>query len=103
VLLETLDADTHEKTLATIPGVTHVESAGGVWRLGIQDGIPPDVAIRRIVAAVAPLRVEIHRPSLEDIFVEIVGGSSGATDEERQLLRSALRDDGGEPAGRAHE
>jgi ABC-type uncharacterized transport system ATPase subunit len=103
VLLETLDGDAGAGMLAGIDGIAHVENVGGVWRLGLQDGIPPEKAIRNIVAAVAPVRVELHRPSLEDIFVEIVTGSAGATDEERQLLRSALRDDGGETAGRAHE
>jgi ABC-type uncharacterized transport system ATPase subunit len=98
VLLEPLDGGTGGQKLADIPGIAHVEHSGGVWRLGLEDGVAPEIAIRSIVSVVAPARVELHRPSLEDIFVEIVGATSG---EERQLLRSALRDDANPVAGGA--
>ena len=101
VLLEPLDGNTSKESLAAIAGIAHVERTGSVWRLGLQDGVQPEVAIRSIVSSVAPARVELHRPSLEDIFVEIVGGASGSTDEERQLMRSALRENGEQMVGRA--
>jgi hypothetical protein len=47
--------------------------------------------IRAVAGAVAPSRIEVRRPSLEDAFISIVA-AQGEQDEATQL-RAAVRDD----------
>ena len=54
--------------------------------------------MRRIVEALPVTRIELRRPTLEDVFIEIVQGAEGI-DESR--LRAELRE--GAPAGEGAE
>jgi ABC-2 type transport system ATP-binding protein len=58
--------------LAGIDGVEKVVREGGTYRLDLRDGAEPVSVMRAVAAAVPPARLEVHRPSLEDIFVGLV-------------------------------
>ena len=60
-------------------------------------GATPATVIPALVAAVVPSRMEVRRPTLEDVFVSIVSGRRRrrATDDDARL-RAALRDGGQE-------
>ena len=67
-----------------------VSLAEGKWRIRLRNGADPAAAISRLAAAVPPARVEIARPRLEDIFIQIVTGA-GASEDAAQDLRAELR------------
>ena len=58
--------------LAGIDGVANVSRDGGVYRLDLRDGADPVCVMRGVAAAVPPSRLELHRPSLEDVFIGLV-------------------------------
>ncbi len=67
--------------LAGVTGVACVERAGGRYRVRIEEHTEPAAAMRDLISAVPPARIELHRPTLEDIFVDIVNaaGAPAAT------------------------
>ena len=77
--------------LAALEGVTSVRPRDGAYELGLEDGADPAAVIRQATAAVPAARVEVLRPSLEDIFVATVAEGDEAA------LRAALRDEEGAP------
>ncbi len=92
VNLEPLDPEADVGTLSRISGVRAVEPDGGGWKLHLADRSDPSTVIRDIVSQVPPARIELHRPSLEDIFVQIVTGSAGADERGVATLRKSVSD-----------
>jgi hypothetical protein len=72
--------------------VERVDRVASGYDILLVEGTDPVAAIRRVAAAVAPARVELSRPRLEDIFVEIVSGTEPVDVAEK--LRAELRDNG---------
>jgi ABC-2 type transport system ATP-binding protein len=64
--------------LGALPEVERVERTSAGWDLVLAEGAAPEQAMRRIVAAVAPERIELARPRLEDIFIDIVAPGNSA-------------------------
>ena len=75
IRFEPLDANANVAALEALPFVERVERAEPGYSIRVTEGTPPADAIRRIVDVLAPARVELARPRLEDIFIEIVAGS----------------------------
>jgi len=84
ISLEPLDPGTDPERLRGLPGLLSVQANGGGFEIALADDASPEAAMRAIVAAVPPLRIELRRPSLEDIFVQIVGrGAAPAVEQAR--------------------
>jgi ABC-2 type transport system ATP-binding protein len=99
IVFEPLDPSADVQSLRSIPGIVGLSRNGGEWDIALAEGTTPASVIPVIVSAVMPSRIEVRRPTLEDVFVSIVSGTSGAgTDDER--LRAALRDGGAVQEGR---
>ncbi|MFQ5670980.1 MAG: ABC transporter ATP-binding protein [Acidobacteriota bacterium] len=64
VHFEPLDAAASPEPLRSVPGVERVETSGRGWRIALLENVDVAQGTRDIVAAVAPARVELHRPSL---------------------------------------
>lgn len=64
-------------TLRTLANVERVSRADGRLEIGWTDGADAASVMRDIVAAVPPARLELHRPTLEDVFVQLAGGRDG--------------------------
>ena len=61
--------------------VENVEQVGAAWRITPSESANPEQVLTSLVAAdVGMTRFEVEEPTLEDIFVQIVG-DSGKTDE----------------------
>ena len=92
VNLEPLDPDADVAALSRFPGIRAVEREGSVWRLSLTDTSDPASVIRDIVAEIPPVRIELHRPTLEDVFVQIV--TESATRDAREVvgLRASVSD-----------
>ena len=90
ILLEPADGDDDvEARLGALAGVADVNLSEGRFEVLLEDGSDPQERMREIVGAVPPARIELHRPTLEDVFVDIVTGS--ADGEQTRDLRAALR------------
>jgi len=99
---EPLQADAAAEPLRSLPGVESVTRDGTFWLLRLAEGAEPATTMRAAVAAVPAARVEIRRPTLEDVFVEIVTKGAGTPIEKTADLRQSLRDDASEQSrGRA--
>jgi ABC-type uncharacterized transport system ATPase subunit len=90
IIVEPLDGELDEGRLYALPGVEHVERTAGVHELSFTDGTDPAGAIRAIAEALPVRRVELRRPTLEDVFVELAT-REGAGEASEQELRESLR------------
>lgn len=68
------------------PGAAGAGLSGG-FDIRLADGSDPGRAIQRITAAVAPARIALARPRLEDIFISIVSDGAAAAPELRAALQ----------------
>ena len=92
LLFEPLDPGADVASLAGLPGVGRVRKDGMVWDIALAPGASPAAVIPQVAAAIPPARVELRRPSLEDVFITIVREASAEGDDA--ALRAAVRDDG---------
>ena len=90
VLFEPLQPDADLTPLGALDGVEAVERENGHWAISLAEGTDTSRAIGDIVATVTPARIELHRPTLEDVFVQIVTGSKPKSQQE---VREALREE----------
>ncbi len=96
ILFEPLAAGSDVRALRSVPGVADVVQDGTAWEVVLERQAQAGDVIRALVASMVPSRVEVSRPTLEDVFVSIVtGGAASATDDGARL-RAALRDGGQE-------
>src|SRR5690606_22607279 len=72
IRFEPLDPNADVRALEALPIVERIERADPGYSIRIAEGTPPGDAIRGIVDVLAPARVELARPRLEDIFIDIV-------------------------------
>jgi ABC-2 type transport system ATP-binding protein len=97
ILFEPMDPAADLHPLDAVPGVQSIQRDGAAWNISLKERADPAAVIRGVVAAVAPARIEVRRPTLEDIFVSIVEGSTPVVGEEHVHLRALLRENGHAP------
>ena len=73
VQFEPLDAGADATALASLPEVEGLRAADRGYELRLRPGTDPAAAMRRVLDAVPAARIELSRPRLEDVFVELVG------------------------------
>jgi len=95
ILFEPLDPAATPSALASIPGVQGVQQDGETWELMMGPAASPGAVMQAVAAAMAPSRLELRRPTLEDIFIDIVSGESA----DAGSLRAAVREHGSAGAG----
>jgi ABC-2 type transport system ATP-binding protein len=101
VLFEPLDPGADVRGLASVPGVLDVRRDGVEWELSLDEHAEPARVIQAVASMVAPSRIEVRRPTLEDVFISIVSGGAALAADDSTRLRTALRDgDGNEEARR---
>lgn len=88
---EPLDSHADVQTLRSVAAVKRIERQGSAYQITLQEGYEPGAALQQVAAAMPAARIELHRPSLEDIFIEIVAGRG----EDVGHLRETLRNDAG--------
>ncbi len=59
-----------------LPAIADVARQDGRWRLGLREGHALADAVQAVAARLAPSRLEVQRPSLEDVFIDIVTGDA---------------------------
>ena len=92
--VDPIDSDRAQE-VAQVSGVAHVTPIDGSLEVSLNEGVDPQQAMKSLLEAMPMNRVEIKRPSLEDVFIEIVtGGKRGADAEQlRAELFSTNSDD----------
>ena len=93
VLVEPMDADEDVQALRSIPHVGEIVRDNGAWRVGLTESADPVEVIRAVAAAIPVSRVEVQRPTLEDVFVRMVRGDGPGEELDEAELRAAIRDD----------
>lgn len=86
-----LDSRTDMSAISCLPGIERVEPDGSDYKVYLVDGTNPADAMHRIIEAATPARLELSRPRLEEIFINLVSTSSDSI-EERNKLRADLKD-----------
>jgi ABC-2 type transport system ATP-binding protein len=90
IRFEPLNRDADLSPFNALPEVERVSRTDGGCEILLVNGTDPASAIPRLATAVAPARIEIARPRLEDIFIRIVTGGSATS--EIDDLRAQLHD-----------
>jgi ABC-2 type transport system ATP-binding protein len=88
-----LDSSADLSRLAAIPGVERVEHSDSGCKIILADGTNPADAMHRILEAATPARMELSRPRLEDIFIDLVSARTD-TAEDRKRLKAGLENSG---------
>ena len=101
VLFEPLNGDAESvERVRGLAGVSAIRESRGGLEAVLGDGADAQGVLRDIVMSGAMVRVELHRPTLEDVFVEIASGQSG---ESKQAVRESLHTPVGAGAGGEEE
>ena len=91
IRFDPLDPSADPSVLRSLAEVERVDRVDGSYEIHLIEGTDPGIAIQRITMAMAPARIELSRPRLEDVFIRIVSDGTGSEETEQQL-RAGLRD-----------
>ncbi len=94
ILFEPMDPQADVGRIETLKGVMSVRREGTAWEVALEEKVDPAGIIREIAASVPPSRIELRRPTLEDVFIAIVEGASRVAGDEHLHLRASLRENG---------
>jgi ABC-2 type transport system ATP-binding protein len=86
--LDTIDSSDQTNSIAAVQGVASVHMHEGIYEVKVDDSIDQQRAMQNILASIPAARIEIKRPTLEDVFIEIVAGDQHHEDPE--ILRAQL-------------
>jgi len=96
VAFEPIGVGDEPSSVRSLPGIEHVRVSGSMWEAPLTDDAEPSDTLRAIAEAIPVRRIELMRPSLEDVFVQMAAAESeGDVDED--TLRRSLRDDTAAP------
>lgn len=66
--------------LSPLSPIASVDRVDGGWRLSLADGAALEDAAQAVAAHLAPARLELIRPTLEDVFIDIVNARPDTTE-----------------------
>src|SRR5215510_1441244 len=90
VEFDPIDPKADLSPIASLPEVLRVDRTDAGHRILLAEGTDGGRAIQRIAMAVPPARIELARPRLEEIFIQIVSKGGDMTEVEENL-RNNLR------------
>jgi len=91
LLFEPLDPEMDVSPLEQLPAVTGIRRINGAYEISLVEGHEPSGAMREIVGMMATARVELNRPTLEDVFIRIVTGEGESDADAVARLRASIR------------
>ncbi len=89
IQFEPLDPYADTTSLVSIPEVESVQSKDRGLEIILREGTDPAAAMHHIMDAVRAARIELSRPQLEDVFIQLIADGASADDEDR--LRAELQ------------
>jgi ABC-2 type transport system ATP-binding protein len=87
---EPLEANADVSAVHALPEVASCTSVGGGYEVVLRDDADAARAMQSVTAAVRVARIELKRPTLEEVFVGIVAGDAAATPPERRAADGAI-------------
>ncbi|MFA6107318.1 MAG: ATP-binding cassette domain-containing protein [Candidatus Latescibacterota bacterium] len=94
LLFEPLDPAAPVATAASVPGVRAIHREGALWEIALSDDASPAQVIGDLAIRITPARIEVRRPTLEDVFIQIVTDGRTKAGEDLDRLLAGLRDPG---------
>ena len=91
ILVEPLDPFADVGPLRALGEVESIAKADGAYEVRLREGVNVGAVMRELTSALPVARVELRRPTLEDVFVGIVQSSRDAAGAEHSDLRQELR------------
>jgi len=85
IRFELLDAGASADPVRALAEVESCVAVDGGYELQLREGVAAAGAIARVAAAVPVGRIELKRPRLEDVFVQLVTDGARSPDAERNL------------------
>jgi ABC-2 type transport system ATP-binding protein len=89
--------DLDESRISAIAGVARLERSNGTVWAHLDADTPSERVLQQIAASTPVRKIEVVRPTLEDVFIGIVAGSA-KTPEERAELLALMRASGVKPS-----
>jgi ABC-2 type transport system ATP-binding protein len=71
---EPLDSRAEVGAVRALPGVERCSATEGGYEVALREGADAARVMQSVIAAVPVARIELKRPTLEDVFVSIVAG-----------------------------
>jgi ABC-2 type transport system ATP-binding protein len=78
ILFEPFNSSADLSPIKVLPEVQRVDQTDNCYEILLREGTNTGAAVQRIAMAVAPARIELARPRLEDIFIQIVSNENAA-------------------------
>jgi ABC-2 type transport system ATP-binding protein len=97
IQFDPLDPSADLSSLRSLPEVERLDRSEGGYEILLVQGTDPAHAMRRIVQTVTPARLEVSRPKLEDIFINLVSRGLSGT-ESVEALRAGLSENAAKAA-----
>jgi ABC-2 type transport system ATP-binding protein len=97
VLFEPLNPSADMTRLEALASISRIERQNDGYELRLEEGADLAAALRDIAATVAPAKLQVQRPSLEDIFVQIVTAGGEESAEELEIRVQAATEKKGRP------
>ena len=91
IVFEPFNPAADVQIIRSMPGVRGITRDGGSWDIALEEGADASKVIQQVVSVLPPSRIEVRRPTLEDVFIRIV--TDGAEADDLSKLRAALRED----------
>jgi ABC-2 type transport system ATP-binding protein len=85
VLFEPLHADVDLDAILALPDVEACIPVDGSYEILLREGSDPARAMHLVTGAVPVARIQLRRPRLEDVFVQLVKDGAVTADAERSL------------------
>jgi ABC-2 type transport system ATP-binding protein len=86
---EPLNPNIEVSAIAQLPGVEQVDRNDSGYKVLLVEGTDPAEMMHRLINTATPVRLELSRPRLEDVFLRLVSTTAESV-EERQKLRANL-------------
>jgi ABC-2 type transport system ATP-binding protein len=77
---EPLEPNADVAAVRALPDVESCNLVDGRYEVALRPSADPALAMRAVVNAVPIARIELERPSLEDVFISIAGSDGGASE-----------------------
>ena len=72
--------------IGNLPGVARVERSNSGYKVLLLDGTDPTAAMHKILDMANPARLELSRPRLEEIFLQLVASATDTAEDRRKLM-----------------
>jgi ABC-2 type transport system ATP-binding protein len=87
---EPLESNADVSAVRALPEVAACTAAGGCYEVALRDGADAARAMQSVISVVRVARIELKRPTLEDVFVGIAVGEGAGTVPVRRIAGGAV-------------